>query len=146
MLLMQLLFSRPVMSNSFQPHGLQHARLPCPSPSSGACSDSCPLSQWCHPTISSSPVPFFCLQPFPASGSSLFSQLFASGSRSNGASVSASILPRNIQGWFPLGLTGSISSRSKGLSRAFSSTTIQKLPLHWEWSKPLDHQRSLSYM
>ena len=81
-------------------------------------SNSCPLSQWCHPTISSSPVPFFCLQPFPASGSSLFSQLFASGSRSNGASVSASILPRNLQGWLPLGFTGLISLKSKGLSRA----------------------------
>ena len=91
------------MSDFLQPHGLQHARLPCPSPTPGACSNSCPLSRWCHPTISSSFVPFSCPQSFPASGSFPMSRLFASGGQSIG--VSASVLPMNIQGWFPLGLT-----------------------------------------
>ena len=119
-----LLFSRSVMSNSLQPNRLQHTRLHCP-PSPGACSNSCALSQWCHSTISSSVVPFSsCLQSFPASGSFLMSHLFASGGQSIG--VSASILPMNIQDWFPLGLTGLISLQSKGLSRVFSNTTIQK--------------------
>ena len=96
------LISPSVMSNSLLPHGLQHARLPCPSPS-GACSDSCPLSQWCHPTISSSVIPFSsCLQSFPASGSFLMSQLFSSNGQSIG--TSASVLLMNIQDWFPLGL------------------------------------------
>ena len=113
------------MSTSLLPHGLQHARLPCPSPSPGAYSNSCPLSQWYHPTISSSPVPFSsCLQSFPASGSFPMSQLFASGGQSIGAS--ASVLPMNIQGRFPLGLNGLISFLSEGLSRVFSNTTIQK--------------------
>ena len=105
-----LLFSCSVVSSSLRPHGLQHARLPCPSPSTEACSNSCPSSWWCHPNISSSFVPFYsCLQSFPASGSFLMGQLFASGSQSIGASAPASILPMNIQDWFPLGWTGWIS-------------------------------------
>ena len=122
-----LLFNCSVMSDSLQPHGLQHARLPCPSSSPGACSNSCPLSQWCHPTISSSVIPFAsCLQSFPASGSFPMSWLFALGGQSIGASASASVLPMNIQDWFSLGLTGWISLQSKGLSRVFSNTTVQK--------------------
>ena len=117
-------FSCSVMSDSLWPHGLQHARLPCPSPTLGACSNSCPLSWWCHLTISSSVIPFSsCLQSFSASGSFLRSQFFASGDQSIGASASASVLPMNIQDWFPLGL---ISLQSKGLSRVFSNTTVQK--------------------
>ena len=114
-----------VMSDCLQPHGLQHARFPCPPLSPGICSNSCPLSQWCHPTISS-PVASFssCCQSFPASGAFLVSQLFLSGGQNVGAS--ATILPMNIQGWFPLGLTGLISLLSKELSRVFSSTTIWK--------------------
>ena len=109
-----LLFSHSAMSHSLQHHELQYTRLPCPSPSPGACSNSCPLSRWCHPTISSSVIPFFsCLQSFLASGSSLMSRLFASGGQSIGASPSASILQDaysvTIQDWFPLGLTGLIS-------------------------------------
>ena len=122
-----LLFSRSVKSKSLWPHGLQHTRLPCPSLSPRICPDSCPLSQWCHPTISSSVIPFsFCLQPFTASGFCLMSQLFTSGGQSTGASASASVLPMNIQGWLPLGLTDLMSLLSKGLSRVFSSTTVQK--------------------
>ena len=102
-----MLFSHSVMSNSLQPHGLQHARLPCPSLSPGVCSNSCPLSQWCHPTISSSVIPFSsCLQSFPASGSFPMGHSLASGGQSIGASASAPVLPMNIQGWFPLGLNG----------------------------------------
>ena len=102
-----LSFNSKVMSDSLRPHGLQHTRLPCPALSPGVCSTSCPLSQWCHPTISSSVIPFSsCPQSFPASGSYPMSQLFASGGQSIGASASASVLPMNIQGWFPLGLTG----------------------------------------
>ena len=120
-----LLFSLSVVSDSLWPPGLQHTRLPCPSPSPRACSNSSPLSQWCHPTISSSVVPFSsCLQSFPTSESFLMSQLFTSGGQSIGAS--ASVLPMNIQDWFPLGLTGFISLKSKGPSRVFSNTTIQK--------------------
>ena len=120
-----LLFRGSIMSNSLQPHELLHTRLCCPSPSPGACSNSCPLSQWCHLTISSSFVPFSsCLQSFPASGSFQMSWLFASGGQSIGASASASVLPMNIQEWFPLRLTGWISLQSKGLSRVFSSTTV----------------------
>ena len=117
-----------VVSNSLWPYyGLQHTRLPCPSPSLRACSNSCPLSQWCHPTISSSVVPFSShLQSLPASGSFLMSQLFASCGQSIGASASALVLPIYIQGWFPLGLTGLISLQSKGLSRVFFNTTVQK--------------------
>ena len=120
-------FSHSVMSNSLWPHGLQHARLPCSSPTPGACSNSCPFSRRCHPTISSSVVPFSsCLQSFLASGSFPMSQSFASGGQSIGASASASVLPMNIQDWFPLGLTGLISLQSKRLSRVFSNTTVQK--------------------
>ena len=115
------------MSNSLQRNGLQLTRLPCPSPSPGACSNSCPWSQWCHPTISSSVIPFSsCLQSFPASGSLLMSQLFTSGSHSLGASDSAPILLMSIQDWFSLGLTGLISLLSKGLSGVFSNTAVQK--------------------
>ena len=120
-------FSRSVMSNCLWPHGLQHARPPCPSPTPGVYSNSCPLSQWYHPAISSSVVPFSsCLQQFPASGSFQMSQFYASDSQTIGVSASASVLPRNIQDWFPLGLTGLISLESKGLSRDFSNTTVQK--------------------
>ena len=122
-----MLFSCSVASDSLWPHGLQHTRLPCLSPSPGVSSNSCPLSRWCYPTISSSVVPFFsCLQSFPASGCFPMSQLFTSGGQSIRASASASVLLMNIQGWFPLGLTGLISLLSKGLLRVFSSTTIQK--------------------
>ena len=122
-----LLFSRSVVSDSLWPYGLQHARLPCPSPSPGACSNSCPLSQWCYPTISSSVIPFSsCSQSFPASGSFLMSQLFASGDQSIGASASALVLLMNIRDWFPLGLTSLISLQPKGLSKVFSNTTVQK--------------------
>ena len=120
-------FSCSVMSNSLRPHGLQHARLPCPSPTSRACSNSCPSRWWRHPTISSSVVPFSsCLQSFPASGSLLMSWVFTSGGQSIGVSVSASVLPMIIQDWFPLRLTGLISLQSKELSKVFSSTTVQK--------------------
>ena len=119
-------FSRSVISNTLQPHGMQHARLPCPSPTPKAYSNSCPSSQWCHPTISSSNIPFSsCLQSFPASGSFPMSQFFASGGQSIGVSASASFLPMNIQDWFPLGLTDWISLQSKGHSRVFSNTTVQ---------------------
>ena len=112
---------------SLWPHGLHHARLPCPSPTPRACSNSCPLSQWCHPTISSSVVPFSsCPESFPASGSFPMSQFFASGDHSIGISASASVLQVNIQDWFPLGWTGLISLQSKGLSGVFSNTTVQK--------------------
>ena len=120
-----LLFSLSVVSDSLQPHGLQHARLSCPSPSPRACSNSCPLSGWCHPTILSYINPFSsCPQSFPASRTFPMSQLFASGGQSIGAA--ASVLPMNIQGWFPLGLAGLISLQSKELSIVFSSTTIWK--------------------
>ena len=115
------------MSNSLWPHGLQHTRLPCPSPTPRACSNSCPLSQRCHPIISSSVVPFSsCLWSFPASGSFPMIWLFASDDQSIGASSSASVLPMNIQDWFPLEWTGWISLQFKGLSRVFSNTIVQK--------------------
>ena len=115
------------VSYSLQPHGLQHARPPCSSLSPGVCSNSCPLSQWCYPTISFSVIPFsFCPQSFPASRSFPISQLFASGGQNIGASASASVLPLNIQDWFPVGLTGLISLKFKGLSRVFYSTTVRK--------------------
>ena len=114
------------MFNSLWPHGLQHARPPCSSPTPGVYSNSCPLSQWCHPTISSSAIPFSCLQSFPASESFQMIQLFTSGGQSIGASASAPVPPVNIQVWFPLRLTGLISFLSKGLSRVFSSTTVWK--------------------
>ena len=120
-------FSHSVMSESLQPHELQHARPPCPTPTPGAYSNSCPLSWWCHPTISASVVPFFsCPQYFPASGFFQMSQLFTSGGQSMGVSASTSVLPMNTQDWSPLGWTGWISLLSKGLSRVFSSTTVQK--------------------
>ena len=121
-----LLFSRSVVSDSLWTHVLQCARLPCPSPSPRAFSNSCPLSRWCHPAISSSVVPFSsCPQSFPASGSFLMSRLFASGGQSIGASALASVLPMNSQGWFPLGWTGWISLLSKEFPRVFSSTKSQ---------------------
>ena len=113
--------------DSLPPPGLQHARLSCPSSISCACSNSCSLSQWCHPTMSSSVVPFSsCLQSFPTAGSFLKSQLFASGGQSIRASASTSVLPMNIQDLFPLWLTVLISLQSKGLSKVFSNTTVQK--------------------
>ena len=122
------------MSYSLWPHGLQRARLPCPSPTPGACLNSCPLSSWCHPTISSSVVPFsFCLQSFPASGSFQMSQFFTSGGQSIGVSASASVLKMHIQNWFLLGLTDWMSLQPKGLSRVFSNTTVQK---HQFFSRP----------
>ena len=127
---MVLLFSSVqllVMLDSLWPHGLQHARLPCPSPTPGVYSKSCPLSQWCHPTISSSVIPFSsCPQSFQASGSFLMSQFLISGGQSIGVSASASVLPMNIQDWFLLQWTGWISLQSKGLSRVFSNTIVQK--------------------
>ena len=112
-----------VMPDSLQLHGLQHARLPCPPSTPGAYPNSGPLVWWCHPTISSSVIPFFShLQSFPASGCFSISQLFASGGQSIGVSASTSVLPMNIQDWFPLGWTGWISLQSKGLSRVFSNT------------------------
>ena len=118
-------FSHSVVSDSLWPHWLQHARSPCPSPTPRVYSDSCLLSWWCCPTISSSVVPF-CFQSFPASGSFQMSQFFASGGQSIGVSASASVLPMNSQDWFPLQLTGWISLQSKGPSRVFSNTTVQK--------------------
>ena len=113
--------------DSLQPHGLQHIRPPCPLPTPRACSNSCPLSLWCHLILSSSVVPFSsCLQSFPASGSFPMSQFFASCGQSISTSASALVLAMNIQNWFPLGLTGLISLQSKGFSRVFSNTTVQK--------------------
>ena len=120
-------FSHSVVSNSFWHHESQHARPPCPSPTAGVYPNPCPLSQWCHPTISSSVIPFSsCSQSCPASGSFQMSQLFASDGQSIGVSVSTSVLPMNTQDWSPLGWTGWISLQSKGLSRVFSNTTVQK--------------------
>ena len=120
-------FSRSVMSDSLWLHGLQHARLPCPSTTPGACSNSCPSSQWCYPTISSSVVPFSSwLQSFPPSGSFQMSQFFVLGCQSTGVSTSASVLPVNIQDWFPLEWTGLISLQSKGLSRVLSNIHSSK--------------------
>ena len=122
-------FSRSVMSDSLWPHGLQHARVPCPKPISGVYSNSCPSSQWCHLTISSSVISFSsCLQSFPASGSFPVSQFSISGGQNIGVSASASVLPMNIQNLLSLGLTGWISLRSKGFSRVFSNTIVQKYP------------------
>ena len=119
-----------VLSNFLQHHGLQHARPPCPSPTPGAYSNSCPLSRWCYATISSSVIPFSsCLQSFPASGSFLMSHFFASASQSIGVSASASVLSKNVQDWFPLGLTGWISLQSEGLSRVFSNRSSKALIL-----------------
>ena len=119
-------FSHLVVSNSLQFHELQHTRPPCPSPIPGVYPNSYPVSPWCHLTISSSVVPFSCLQRFPTSGSFQVSQLFTSGGQNIEVSPSISVLPTNTQDWFPLGWTGWISLQSKGLSRVFSNTTVQK--------------------
>ena len=120
-------FSCSVVSDSLRPHGPQHARPPSPSPTAGVHPNSCPLSRWCHPTISSCVVPFSsCLQSFPASESFPMSHFFASSGQSIGISASTSVLPMNTQDWCPLGWTGWISVQSKGLSRVFSNTTVQK--------------------
>ena len=120
-------FSHSVMSNSLQPHEWQQARPPCPSPTPGVYSNSCLSSRWCHPAISSSVVPFSsCPQSLPESGSFPMSQLFTWGGQRIGVSASASVLPLNTQDWSPLGWTGWISLQSKGLSRVFSNTIIQK--------------------
>ena len=120
-------FSRSVISNSSRPHGLQHTRSHYLSLTPGVYSNSCPLSRWCHPTVSSSVVPFSsCLQSFPASGSFQMSEFFTSSSQSIAVSASPSVLPMNIQDWLPLGWTGWISLQSKRLSRVFSNTTVQK--------------------
>ena len=117
-------FSHSFMSDSLRPHGLQHARPSYPLP---VYSNSCPLSPWCHPTISSSVVPFSCPQSFPTSGSFQMSQFIASGGQNIGVSASASVLPMNIQDWFPLGWTGWISLQSKGLSRVFSKPQFKSI-------------------
>ena len=144
------LFSRSVVSDSLRPHGLQHTRLPCPSPTPGAYSKSCPWCRWCHPTFSSSVAPFSSsshLQSFQASGSFQMSKFFASGGQHTGASASASVLSMNIQDWFPLGLTGLISLQARGLSRVFSNTTVQKHqffgPQPSLWSKSHIHSSSI---
>ena len=124
---MEVQFSCSVVSNSLRPHESQHARPPCPSPTPGVHPNSCSLSRWCHPAISSSVIPFSsCPQSLPASGSFPMSQLFIWGGQSIGVSASASVLTMNTQDWSPLGWTGWISLESKGLSRVFSNTTVQK--------------------
>ena len=133
-------FSCSVVSSSLRPRWLQHARPPCPSPTPGIYPNSCPLSWWCHPALSSSVVPFSsCPQSFPASESFQMSQLFVSGGQTIGVSASISVLPMNTQDWSPLGWTGWISLQSKGLSRVFSNTTLQKHQLFGAqpslWSK-----------
>ena len=123
-----LLFSRRVVSDSLRPHGLQHTRFPCPSPSPRVCPSSCPLNWCCHPTIFSSVTLFsFCLQSFSILGTLPMSWLLASDDQNTGASASASVFPMNIQGRFPLGLTGLISLLYKGLSRVFSNTTVRSI-------------------
>ena len=125
-LLLSVQFNHSVMSDSLGPHEPQHSRLPCPSPTPRVHPNPCPLSWWCHPTISSSVVPFSsCPQSLPASGSFPMSQFFTTGGQSIGVSASTSILPMNTQDWSPLGWTGWISLQSKGLSRVFSNTTVQ---------------------
>ena len=127
-------FSCSVVSDSLWSHGLQHARPPCPSPTPRVYSNSCPSSRWCHPAILSSVIPFSShLQSFLA-GSFPMSWFFTSGGQSTGVSASTSVLPVNVQDWFPLGWTGWISLQSKGLSRVFSNTTVQK---HWFFSTQL---------
>ena len=122
-----LLFSHSVISDSLRPHRPQHARPPCPSPTPGVYSDSCLLSRWCHPTISSSVVPFSSrLQSFPASGSFQMNHFFTSGAHSTGVSALASVLPKKSQGWSPSEWIDWISLQSKGLSRVFSNTAVQK--------------------
>ena len=134
-------FSRSVMSDSLWPHGLQHARLPCQSPTPRACSNSCSSSPWCHPTISSSVVSFYCFRSFLVSESFPMNQHFASRGQSIG--TSASVLPMNIRDWFPLGWTGLISLLLKGLSRVFSNTTVQK---HQFFSAQLSLWSQLSHL
>ena len=125
-------FSCSVMSYSLWPHGLQHTRVPCPSPSPGVCSNSWLLSRWCHPTVSSSVIPFSsCLQSFPASESFAVSQLFASGGQSIGASALALVLPMDIQIWFPLGLTGLISLQPKGTLKSLLQHHSSKASVLW---------------
>ena len=120
------------MSDSLQPHGLQYARLPCPSPTPRACSNSCPESRWCHPISSSSVVPFSsCLQSFPASRSFLIGQFFASGGQSTRVSSSASVLPMNIQGWFPLGLTDLISFAAQGILKNLLQHHSSRVSIPW---------------
>ena len=141
-------FTHSVMSDSLWPHELQHARPPCPSPTPGVYPNSRLSSQWCHPTISSSVVPFPSrLQSFPASGSFQMSQFFASGCQSIGVLASTSVHPINIQDWFPLGWTGWISLQSKGLSRVFSNTIVQKYQFFGtqpsKWSNSHTHTRLL---
>ena len=121
-------FSHSVLSGSLWPHGLENTRPPCPSPPPRVYSNSCPLSRWCHPTISSSVAPFSCcLQSFPGSGSFPMSQFFASGGQSIGASASSSVLPTNIQDWFPLGLTGLISLQSKDSQESFPTPQFESI-------------------
>ena len=139
----QVQFSRPVVSNSLRPHGLQHPRLLCPSPTPKACSNSRPLSWCCHPSISSSVIPFssYCLQSFPASGSFPVSQFFSSGGQSIGVSASASVLPMNIQDWFPLGFTGLISLHyivfiaSLAIGPRVATVWLLPLSFYWKYSK-----------
>ena len=119
-------FSHSVVSSSLRPHGLQQARIHCPSRTLKAYSNSCPLCRWCHPTISASVVPFSHLQSFPASGAFQMNHFFATGGQSCGVSASTSVLPMKTEDWFPLGWTGWMSLQSKGLSRVFSNTTVQK--------------------
>ena len=144
-------FCHSVMSDSLKPHGLQHNRLPCPSPTPRTCSHSCPLGQWCHPTVSSSVIPFSCLQSFPTSGSFPVSQVFTSGGQNIRASASTSALPMNIQDWFPLWLTGWISLQSKGLSESSSTQfkTINSLVLSFLYSPTLtsihDHRKNHTF-
>ena len=140
-------FSRSVVSDSLRPHELQHARPPCPTPTPRAYPNSCPLSQWYHPAISSSVVPFSsCLQSFPASGSYQMSQLFTSGGQSIGVSASTTDLPMNTQDWFPLEWTGWISLQSKGLSRVFSNTTVPKASILLHSEEEFIVQLSHPYM
>ena len=135
------------MSNSLWPHELQHTRPPCPSPTARVHLNPFPLSRWCHPTISSSVVPFSsCPQSLSASGSFQMSQLFTSGGQSIGVSASASVLPINTQDWFPLWWTGCISLQSKGLSRVFSNTTVQKHQFLIQYSAFFIVQLSHPYM
>ena len=139
------------MSDSLWLHGLQHTRLLCPSLSPGVCSNSCPLSQWCYLAIVSSPALFSCFESFPGSESFPMSQLFASGGQSVRASAPASVLPKNIQEWFPLEITGLISMQFKGLSRVFSSTIIQKCQFFgaqhslWSISSILDYWKNHNF-
>ena len=145
-------FSHSVVSDSLQPHGLQHIRLPCPSPTPRACSNSCPLSWWCHPTISSSVIPFSpCPQSFPASEAFPMSQLFTSDGQSIGALASSSVLPMNTQGWFPLGLTGLISAL-QGTLKSLHQHHSSKASILWYstfiWSNSHIHTwlREKSYL